>query len=91
MTYLAIIAPLLAVLLLISFTIRTDKWRNRRKESRRKVADRRSGYGRRLSKDELDHSSAVDRRGSGSDRRGSVLTRRRKNRREEDRMKGAHG
>jgi len=75
----------LFVILLISFNVRSNGWRNRRKSQRREMHDRRIGNGRRK-QNSLDHESSLPDRRKGGDRRIGPLTRRHKKRRAEDRL-----
>ena len=84
MKYVAIFGSLFLIVLIISFSVRTNHWRNRRKAQRRVVPDRRVNPGRRK-QNSLEHESSLPDRRKNGDRRIGPATRRHKRRRSEDR------
>ena len=85
MEYAAVAASLLFVILLVSFNVRSNGWRNRRKNDRRAQGDRRVANGRRKNNGVNEDEEHPDRRHNGN-RRVGPETRRHKKRRAEDRL-----
>ena len=86
MVYGVIAGLILFVILLIAFNVRSNGWRNRREEQRRKVQDRRVGGNGRRKRNTLEHESSLPDRRRAVDRRVGPVTRRRKKRRAEDHL-----